>query len=121
MGLRDILIENKIYETEIYGHKWKVEVCILSEKAKNQYNCWIIKGKKIDKGTIEIVNITEESLREASRTLFINGVKNLSIDGEDEKVDNETFEYLYNKLGLALEWIENCIKDFNGNFFLMQG
>jgi hypothetical protein len=39
----------------------EVEVCILSEKAKNQYTCWIIKGKKIDKGTIEIVNITEKA------------------------------------------------------------
>ena len=77
----------------------------------------MIKGKKIDKGTIEIVNITEESLREGSRTLFINGVKNLSIDGEDEKIDNETFEYLYNKLGLALEWIENLSKISTAIFF----
>jgi len=120
MGLRDILPETKIYENELYGHKWKIEVRILSYKAKQEYLAMVLRNKKIRNEEIDFSNLDAKDLLEIFHILYYNGLVRLEIDGEEEKVNKETYDYLINNLGQACEWIQYCILEVNGNFFLVK-
>jgi len=119
MGLKEILPESKIYTKELYGRKWEIEVRIISYEAKQKYLATTLKRLNIkNKEDIEMSNITAQDLIETFRILFFNALNYLKIDGEEEKLNNETYEYLVKNLGTACDWIQECILDFNGNFFL---
>lgn len=120
MGIKNILPETKVYTTELYGHKWEIEAKILSYKAKQEYLAAMLKNKKVKKEEIELANITANDLLETFKVIFFNGVNYLKVDGEEEKIDKDTYDYLINNLSLACEWIQNCIFEFNGNFFLVK-
>lgn len=116
--LKDILPEKNIYKTELYGHSWEIEVKMLSYKAKQEYYATVLKNKRIKGEEIEVSNISVSDLLDSFKVLFFNGLVSLKIDGQEEKIDKETYEYLINNLASACEWVQKCIMEHNGNFFL---
>ena len=118
--LRDILPSTKTYETKLYDHTWQIEVRMISYKAKQEYFAALLKNKKVKEGEIEVTNINAVDLLETFKILFFSGLVSLKIDEQEEEINKDTYEYLINNLSQACEWIQTCILEHNGNFFLMK-
>jgi len=116
--LKEILPETKIYTAELYGHKWEIEVKIISYKAKQEYIACTLRNKKVKQDEIEVGNITANDLLEGFKILFFSGLIRLSIDGQEEQINQDTYKYLIDNLANACDWLQQSIMDFNGNFFL---